>query len=43
MDVDLRTGIHFEEALYERVLGTDDRAEALTAYREKRPARFVGR
>jgi enoyl-CoA hydratase/carnithine racemase len=43
MDVDLRTGIHFEEALYERVLGTEDRAEALTAYREKRPARFVGR
>lgn len=43
VDGDLGHGLAVERAAYERVLVTDDRREALEAFREKRPPRFVGR
>jgi methylglutaconyl-CoA hydratase len=38
-----RPGNEAEGAAYEVVLGTADRLEALSAFREKRAARFVGK
>jgi enoyl-CoA hydratase/carnithine racemase len=43
MELGLAAGIDYEAALYERILTTEDRQEALTAYTEKRPAEFKGR
>ena len=40
LDLDVRSGIEVEAALYERTLTSEDRAEALKAYREKRAPRF---
>jgi enoyl-CoA hydratase len=42
MDLDVANGIQAEAALYERILTTSDRTEALAAYREKRPPQFRG-
>jgi enoyl-CoA hydratase/carnithine racemase len=42
LDVDLATGFQVEAALYERVLTSKDRLEALAAYQEGRPASFRG-
>lgn len=41
-DVDLATGFQVEAALYERTLTSTDRAEALQAFKERRPAVFTG-
>lgn len=40
--VDLETGFGIEAALYERTLTSQDRAEALKAFQERRPAIFIG-
>ncbi|PRO64500.1 enoyl-CoA hydratase-related protein [Alkalicoccus urumqiensis] len=40
---DLHTGQAIEAGAYERIIPTEDRLEALEAFREKRPARFQGR
>lgn len=42
MDMDFDNGVLLEAALYERVLTTQDRLEALAAYKEKRAANFKG-
>lgn len=42
LDIDISNGMAVEAALYERILTTADRAEALTAYRERRPPVFKG-
>jgi enoyl-CoA hydratase/carnithine racemase len=42
MDTDFATGVQIEAALYERILTTQDRTEALAAYREKRAPVFTG-
>ncbi|WP_249019452.1 enoyl-CoA hydratase/isomerase family protein [Conexibacter sp. S30A1] len=42
MDMDVANGIQLEAALYERILTTWDRTEALTAYKEKRAPQFRG-
>lgn len=42
LDIDVANGIQVEAALYERILTTSDRTEALEAYREGRPADFKG-
>lgn len=42
MDVGVANGFEIEAALYERVLGTSDRAEGAAAHREKRPPKFSG-
>ena len=36
-------GMSVERACYERTLGTEDRLEALAAFKEKRPPRYTGR
>jgi enoyl-CoA hydratase/carnithine racemase len=41
-DVPLREGLAVEAACYELVLPTQDRLEALAAFSEKRPPRYVG-
>lgn len=41
-EVDLASGIAFEEAAYAQVIPTSDRIEALTAFREKRKPVFKG-
>lgn len=43
MELSLSAGIEYEAALYERVLTSADRLEALRAYQEKRPGDFEGR
>lgn len=42
LDLDVANGIQVEAALYERTLTSADRAEALVAYRERRPPVFHG-
>jgi enoyl-CoA hydratase/carnithine racemase len=42
LSMDLTSGIEYEAALYERILGSADRAEALAAYQEERPSVFMG-
>lgn len=42
MNVDLQTGLEIESKAYEITIPTTDRAEALTAFNEKRPAEFKG-
>lgn len=42
MDMDVASGVRYEAALYERILTTDDRVEALDAYRERRTPVFRG-
>merc|ERR1712200_111013 len=41
-EVDLASGLGFEEACYAQVIPTKDRIEALTAFREKRKPVFKG-
>ncbi len=41
-DLDLASGMRLEAELYDRTIGTKDRAEALRAYAEKRPPVFRG-
>jgi len=41
-EVDLASGLSFEEAAYAQVIPTKDRIEALTAFREKRKPVFKG-
>lgn len=43
MDVDLATGLRFEQLMLRHLQGTDDVREGTTAFAEKRPARFTGR
>ena len=42
-EVPLAKGMAFERAYYSTLFGTEDRIEALKAFAEKRPPRFVGR
>lgn len=42
LDMDFAGGVQLEAALYERILTTKDRIEALDAYREKRKPAFRG-
>lgn len=42
LDVDLATGLAIEGKAYEVCIPTQDRVEALTAFREKRKPRFIG-
>ena len=42
MNVDLSSGLKFEEACYAQLLGTRDRAEGLRAFAEKRAPSFRG-
>ena len=42
LDLDLRSGLEAEAALYERIIPTRDRAEALSAYVERRAPVFTG-
>merc|ERR1712029_1024718 len=41
-EVDIASGLAFEEAAYAQVIPTKDRIEALTAFREKRKPVFKG-
>ena len=41
-EVDITSGLAFEEAAYAQVIPTKDRIEALTAFREKRKPVFKG-
>jgi enoyl-CoA hydratase/carnithine racemase len=43
MELSLARGLEHEARCYERVLGTQDRLEALAAFAEKRKPRYVGR
>jgi len=43
MDVDLATGLRFEQLMLRILQGTDDVREGTTAFAEKRPPRFTGR
>ncbi|MBU1376905.1 MAG: enoyl-CoA hydratase/isomerase family protein [Alphaproteobacteria bacterium] len=43
LTTDLESGLHVEAALYERVLTSEDRKEAVAAAAEKRSPRYVGR
>jgi len=42
MNVDLKTGLAIESKAYEVTIPTKDRIEALNAFNEKRPPRFLG-
>lgn len=42
-NVDLRSGLHFEQAAYAVTLPTEDRLEGLAAFKEKRSPRFQGK
>lgn len=41
-EVELNSGLRFEEACYAQVLSTKDRLEGLKAFAEKRPPVFKG-
>lgn len=41
-ELPLESGLDFERACYEPLLSTQDRIEALDAFREKRVAKFRG-
>ncbi|XP_061413816.1 methylglutaconyl-CoA hydratase, mitochondrial-like [Lethenteron reissneri] len=41
-EVDLATGMAFEQACYAQVIPTKDRLEGLLAFKEKRPPRYKG-
>lgn len=41
-EVELNSGLKFEEACYSQVLSTKDRLEGLKAFAEKRPPVFKG-
>lgn len=41
-DVDLKTGLKIEELCYSRLIPTKDRIEGLTAFKEKRPPKYIG-
>ncbi|HVL91430.1 MAG TPA: enoyl-CoA hydratase-related protein [Actinomycetota bacterium] len=43
LELPLREGLELETDLYQRTLGTEDRIEGLTAFREKRPPVYKGR
>lgn len=42
IEVDLNTGLAIEEACYAQIIPTQDRIEALSAFREKRKPKFKG-
>jgi len=42
IEVDLSSGLAFEQASYAQVIPTKDRIEGLTAFREKRPPKYRG-
>jgi len=42
LNVDLASGLAYEEAYYAQVIPTKDRIEGLTAFREKRPPKYKG-
>lgn len=42
IEVDLNTGLKFEEACYAQVIPTKDRIEGLTAFKEKRTPKYTG-
>jgi len=42
LNVDLTSGLAYEEAYYAQVIPTKDRIEGLTAFREKRPPKYTG-
>jgi enoyl-CoA hydratase/carnithine racemase len=39
----MESGLALEWQAYERTISTEDRLEALAAFRDKRPAKFTGR
>lgn len=41
-EVDLATGLAFEETCYAQVIPTKDRLEGLQAFKEKRPPKYIG-
>lgn len=41
-EVDLATGLAFEETCYSQVIPTKDRIEGLQAFKEKRPPKYIG-
>ncbi|CAG0899785.1 unnamed protein product [Cyprideis torosa] len=41
-EVDLMSGLSFEEACYAQIIPTKDRREGLEAFREKRPPKYKG-
>jgi len=41
-EVDLQTGLAFEEQCYAQVIPTKDRLEGLQAFKEKRPPKYIG-
>lgn len=41
-EVDLATGLAFEETCYAQVIPTKDRMEGLNAFKEKRPPKYIG-
>ncbi|XP_055925702.1 methylglutaconyl-CoA hydratase, mitochondrial-like [Argiope bruennichi] len=41
LDVDLRSGLAFEQAYYAQTIGTKDRVEGLKAFKEKRPPKYT--
>ena len=43
MNMDLHSGLEFEEACYAKVMPTEDRVEALKAFGEKRKPVFKGK
>ncbi len=43
MQMDLRSAIEFETRLVTTIYGSDDKREGISAFLEKRPARFVGK
>ena len=42
INVDVASGMAFEEAYYAQVIPTKDRIEGLTAFREKRAPKYTG-
>ena len=42
LNVDITSGLAYEEAYYAQVIPTKDRIEGLTAFREKRAPKYTG-